>query len=118
MSQSMPPNLPPSAPSAASGPLPVQEAPRGSLLKGFLLAWLILILAEPSAFMLVTKIGAGAAVIPPLAIIVIGIVLKVRDRSRTGTGLLLGLLAFVAVAILLVAACFGLFFNGNFDNMH
>jgi hypothetical protein len=42
----------------------------------------------------------------------------VRDKSRTGTGLLLGLLAFVAVAILLVAACFGLFFNGNFGNMY
>jgi hypothetical protein len=117
MSPSVPPDLLPSAPSAGSGPPPVQ-APRGSLLKGFLLAWLILIFAEPSAFMLLTKIGAGAAVIPPLAIIVIGSMLRVRDKSRTGTGLLLGLLAFVAVAILLIAACFGLFFNGNFGNMH
>jgi hypothetical protein len=56
------------------------------LLKGFLLTWLVLIFAEPSAFMLVTKIGAGAAVIPPLAIIVIGSMLRVRDKSRTGTG--------------------------------
>jgi hypothetical protein len=107
----MPPDLPPSAASTGSGLHPVQ-APRGSLLKGFLLTWLVLIFAEPSAFMLVTKIGAGAAVIPPLAM------LRVRDKSRTGTGLLLGLLAFVAVAILLVAACFGLFFNGNFGNMY
>jgi hypothetical protein len=117
MSPSMPPDLPPSAASTGSGLHPVQ-APRGSLLKGFLLTWLVLIFAEPSAFMLVTKIGAGAAVIPPLAIIVIGSMLRVRDKSRTGTGLLLGLLAFVAVAILLVAACFGLFFNGNFGNMY
>jgi hypothetical protein len=117
MSQFSPPHLPTSGQPEETG-RPPSEAPAGSLLKGFLLAWLILFFGEPGTLGLVESIGVGVVAIPPLAVLVAGIVLKVRDRSRTGTGLLLGLLSFVAVTILLVAACFGLFFNAKMGNMH
>jgi hypothetical protein len=53
----------------------------------------------------------GSMLLPPLAILVWGIVLLKGDKPRQGKGMLLGLLSITAVVLLLVAACFGLVSN-------
>jgi hypothetical protein len=59
----------------------------------------------------------GGILLPPLAIIVWGVVLLNGDKSRTGKGMLLGLLSIAAVLLLLVAACFGIM-SGIGNNFH
>lgn len=85
----------------------------GSLAAGVGLAWLIMIVGEfalPMTGYYGNFLGAmpGLILLPPLAIAVWGIVLLNGDKPRKGKGLLLGLLSIFAVALLLVAACFGM----------
>lgn len=60
----------------------------------------------------------GTFLLPPLVIVIWAIVLMSGNKSRTGKGMLLGLLSIIAVLLLLVAACFGLLSNANFAGMH
>jgi len=94
---------PPSSP-------PNGKAAQGSLAAGIGLAWLVMVAGEilvaiTGSFL----IGAfGGMLLPPLAILVWGIILINQGKSRTGKGMLLGLLSIAAVLLLLVAACFGI----------
>jgi len=102
---------PTSAPSPLP-PLPAGAEPyRGSLALGVGLAWLIMIGGEILLVMLMSGLRMGllgALWLPPLAIVVTGVVMLRGDHARTGKGMLLGLLSIIAVLLLLVAACFGL----------
>ncbi|KQZ77732.1 hypothetical protein ASD55_07680 [Rhodanobacter sp. Root561] len=85
----------------------------GSLAAGVGLAWLVMIVGEVllmTLILMTDSLGAilGGFLLPPLAIVVWGVVLLNGSKPRTGKGMLLGLLSIVAVAFLLVAACFGL----------
>jgi len=117
MSDNEPPDLPTVNSHNEAGKVPIAIRP-GSLLGGIGLAWLIMVVGEPSAFLLANVIGIVSVYFPPLAIIVTGVTLLFRTGSRTGTGLLLGLVSVVAVSVLLAAACFGLFYRGHLGNMH
>jgi hypothetical protein len=91
--------------------LPPESTPStGSLAAGVGLAWLVVVAGE--MLMLMTR-SSGAFWLPPLALIVWAVVLFNQGKSRTGKGMLLGLLSIVAVLLLLVAACFGLMSNSN-----
>jgi hypothetical protein len=85
----------------------------GSLAAGVGLAWLVMIVGEVLMMALILMTDSLGAILvgfllPPLAIVVWGVVLLNGDKPRTGKGMLLGLLSIVAVVLLLVAACFGL----------
>lgn len=102
---------PPPVPPGRSAP-PVRER---SLASGVGLAWLVMIVGEVLVFMSGwLGIMLAGVLLPPLAILVWGIVALARGRPRLGKGLLLGLASIFAVALLLVAACFGLVANANF----
>lgn len=106
----MPREPPTSEPSSlARKPQPAN----GSLAAGVGQAWLIMIVGEvvlPLCMSMTNNLGAilGSTLLPPLAILVWGLVLLNGDKPRRGKGMLLGLLSIAAVLLLLVAACFGL----------
>ncbi|GLQ91006.1 hypothetical protein [Dyella flagellata] len=92
-----PPQSPLSDPEPAPG--------GGSVWGGIGLAWLLMVVGE--IIIVATRIPL-LALLPPAAILVAGIVMLAGSNPRIGKGLLLGLASFVAVALLLVAACFGM----------
>lgn len=102
-------------PNSAPSPPPLPHKPdrsAGSLAAGVGLAWAIMLVGE-SLVMLTNNISAllGGILLPPLAIIVCGVILLNGNKPRTGKGMFLGLLSIVAVVLLLVAACFGMMSN-------
>ncbi|EIL95193.1 MULTISPECIES: hypothetical protein [Rhodanobacter] len=105
---------PPTSAPSPPPPMPREpEASDGSLAAGVGLAWLVMIVGEVLVTTLIlttNSLGAvlGGFLLPPLAIVVWGVVLLNGNKPRTGKGMLLGLLSIIAVAFLLVAACFGL----------
>lgn len=104
-----PPTSAPSPPPPLPPPPGNPESHRGSLALGVGLAWLIMVGGEILLVMAGLGMGRlGAFWLPPLAILVGGMVMLNGDHPRTGKGMLLGLLSIVAVLLLLVAACFGL----------
>lgn len=89
----------------------------GSLGTGIGLAWLIAVVGTPTCFAISAPIASmlraywlvyALWLLPYLLIIILAIVNYRKGKSRTGLGLMLGLLSMIAVALLLVAACFGL----------
>lgn len=105
---------PTSAPPPASPlGLPAEPPASGSLAAGIALAWATMILGELLVVMAINFARSGNLVgcllLPPVAIIAWGLVLLNGHKPRTGKGLLLGMVSIVAVLLLLVAACFGLF---------
>ncbi|GAB3041778.1 hypothetical protein GCM10027285_29270 [Oleiagrimonas citrea] len=97
-------------------PVPPQGEPsppqrRGSIAAGIGLAWLIMILGH---LLLMPFRAATFLPIPELLVGVAAAVFYAKGIPRTGQGLLLGLASLLAVALLLVAACFGLLFSGGF----
>lgn len=100
-----PTSLPPSPPPI---PPPDPGQPGGSLAAGVGLAWAVMIIGEVLVVMTSSFGTILGGLLPPVAIIVWGLVLLMGDKPRTGKGLLLGLLSVIAVVLLLVAACFGL----------
>jgi hypothetical protein len=87
----------------------------GSLGLGIGLAWLIAVVGTPlsigiaSALTPIFNKGVVAfGLLPYLLIIVLAIFHYRKGKTRTGLGLMLGLLSIVAVVLLLVAACFGM----------
>jgi|GEM_PF-512046 len=98
------PPLPPSPPIAGA------RLASGSLVAGFFLAWLVVVAGEILLLLYVTPLldAVWLLLLPPLVTAACAIVLIFRGKSRTGTGLLLGLLSIAAIVLLLVAACFGI----------
>jgi hypothetical protein len=101
-----PTSAPPPLPSEPAAPEPGNCSPeQGSLAAGMGLAWLVMVVGE---FLILVSRGFGNLWAPPVIIVVWGALL-LGSKPRTGKGMFLGLLSIVAVAVLLVAACFGLF---------
>lgn len=81
----------------------------GSVWGGIGIAWLTMMLGE--IFILPTR-AFPLRLLPPAAILALGIFMLFGDSPRTGKGLLLGLASIFAVILLLVAACFGMLRGG------
>lgn len=99
-------------PTQGPAPLPPnRQAPKQpeSLWSGIGMAWAVMVGGE----LALAKLGLVAWAVPPAAVVVWAVVLLARGRTRTGSGMLLGLASVVAVALLLVAACFGLLMSGG-----
>lgn len=105
----------------ASPPSPAN----GSLGAGIAIAWACLIGGYFAVGMLVTAIGqiapsaaAGFAMllvlVPWILMIVFAVRASQRGQSRTALGIGVGFASILGVALLLVAACFGLLSNANF----
>jgi hypothetical protein len=95
-------------------------ARRGSLLAGVACAWALLIggyAIVVAAFNAFNGIDSGTGTLllalPWLAMIGLMVWFAANDRPRSALGVLLGIGTIVAVALLLVAACFGLLSSGG-----
>ncbi|MGA7295956.1 MAG: hypothetical protein WBW92_00415 [Rhodanobacteraceae bacterium] len=88
-----------------------QPAKPGSLGAGIAYAWLIAVIGHPLLLMAFAPLGLF---LPELIIIGLAVLMYGKGHSKTGSGLLLGLASVVAVALLLVAACFGVIGLGSY----
>ena len=95
---------------------------KGSLGAGIGFAWGIAVVGTSVCMTIsasLTTHFSGSVVVlwllPYVSIIVFAIWSYRKGKTRTGLGLMLGLLSMIAVALLLVAACFGMLsnFHGN-----
>lgn len=99
---------------------------RGSLLIGFLLGWAVLIVANAAVFGLLAVLdtlgsNSSAGVIGPLLLglpwigqLALIVFFAIRNQPRSAVGVALAIVSLIALALLLVAACFGLFaLNGG-----
>lgn len=108
----VPPIEPPKpTPSQAVAP----QEDQGSLGAGIGLAWAIAVVGTTfCAALMASLMGRHSDwvvslwLLPYLLIIGLAVFLYRKGKPRTGQGLMLGLLSIIAVAVLLVAACFGL----------
>lgn len=112
-------------PASAPTPTPPPEraAGTGSLALGVALAWLINIVGSAFIFgvmwLLTPRTGAAPALgftigwLPLLVSVGLAVWMIVKGPRRTGIGILIGIGSMWAVTLLLVAACFGIFFLGN-----
>lgn len=88
---------------------------KGSLGTGIGLAWAIAVVGTPLCIAFTATLHTGSDqlfvlwLLPYLLIVILAVVSYRKGKPRTGHGFLLGLLSIFAVALLLVAACFGLF---------
>ena len=97
-------------------PTPPAAATRGSLALGVACAWAILIGGYVVAFAIATAfadansgaIYALAMLLPWIAMIGAIVWFATRGQPRTAAGVAIGIASIFAVALLLVAACFGL----------
>lgn len=104
--------FPPSAPP----PAPPTSNARGSLGAGVGFAWavvvgghIVLLTLAAGAGRLMSGEGVvGILVLPWIAVIALAVFFAVRGRPRTALGIVIGIASIIAVALLLVAACFGL----------
>lgn len=112
------PYVPPSAPS-----VPPPDPSRGSLLVGFLLGWAVLVGGYVVFGFLVAILaqlggsgvdGVMSAVyvlggsLPWVAIIGLIVWFAAKNKPRSALGVALAIVSMVGLALLLVAACFGL----------
>lgn len=104
------------------GTPPAPETSReGDLAQGVGFAWLIAVFGHVLLIILSFALGSHLSlmsllfllVLPEMAIVVMAIVFQRKGQSRTARGALLGLASILALALLLMAACFGLFALGN-----
>lgn len=103
------PPTPPSPPPAPGATPPKPGGERGSLLGGIGIAWAVIV----GGIFVIAQISVLLWPVPPLALLIWAVVAMAQGKTRTGQGMLLGLVSVVAVVLLLVAACFGLLYNGN-----
>ncbi len=96
------------------------RAGRGSLLAGVACAWALLIFGYAivvGAFNAFDGIDSGTGTLllalPWLGMIGLMVWFAANGRPRSALGVLLGIGTIVAVALLLVAACFGLLSSGG-----
>ncbi len=107
-------------------PRPPPSDPRGSLGLGIGLAWACLVGGYVFCGMLlgalsglhfgdaVMGIVALLVLLPWAAMIALIVWLAARGKTRTATGIGVGIASIFGVGLLLVAACFGLLSNTNF----
>jgi hypothetical protein len=103
---------------------PTNETDRSQLRTGFALAWAVAIASIVLAAILGTLLGAGpdsrpglgfaAGMLPPLALLGLLAGCWLTGRQRMAHGVLAAFGAMFAVALLGVAACFGMIGFGGF----
>jgi hypothetical protein len=102
-------------PPPSSFPRKKSPEDNGSLGTGIGLAWAIAVVGTPLCIAFTATLHTGSDqlfvlwLLPYLLIVILAIVSYRKGKPRTGHGFLLGLLSIFAVALLLVAACFGMF---------
>ena len=120
-------------------PIPDSTSPssdRGSRWRGFGLFWLLLVVGWILSWVAVLVVsavapdmGAGdygfgfvflgiAGTLPWLAILIAAIWLGLKGKTQTALGIVLGFLSLIALAVLLVAACFGIIGLSGGLNLH
>ena len=104
-----PPATPP--PSPPPNEMPPPNSGKGSMALGFGLAWLIVVVGHVLLFAAGTL---AARFLPELVVIILGVVFAVQGKTRAAGGVFIGIATILAVALLLVAACFGLMSTGSF----
>jgi len=114
-----------------NAPLPPQRPPadpRGSLGLGIALAWACLIAGytlcgflfgamislDPHMGDSAIAVAVLLALLPWVAMIALIVWMAARGQSRTALGVAVGIASILGVALLLVAACFGLLANTSF----
>jgi hypothetical protein len=117
------PESPYQAPASPPGP-PVKDTARGSLLLGFLLGWAAVfggyVVLGSLAALLVNVVGNDGnnvlfMLLPLLYALpwalVLGLIVwfAVKNQPRSALGVVLAIASMIGLAILLVAACFGIF---------
>lgn len=129
------PQSPYEAPSGQIIPDPSKSDPRGSRWAGFGLFWAILVGGNVLLGLLGVGFGGllgfggyggilgGLAsllgLLPWLAELGVGIWLASKGKTRTAQGILFGFLGLIGLALLFVAACFGIIaMNGGLGGMH
>lgn len=105
----------PNPPSWTPPPRPTTDT-RGSLWLGFGLAWLVAIVGNVVALVIVGASSGGASALTVLALpwlAEIGLIvwLAAKGKPRTASGVAIGLGTIIAIAVLLIAACFSLLAN-------
>lgn len=102
----------------------------GSMLKGYLLGWVVPIAASMASGLVLGLVNAvipSSGLTPMLGVlgllapfVAFGFLVAwaYRDGPRTGRGVWAAALTLVGVIVLLVAACFGMLARGMFGNMH
>lgn len=116
----MPERGDPPAPAPTPAPPPEHAAGTGSLVLGVALAWIINLGGGVVVFCLTRLLipRGGTALfslgwLPFLISVGLAVWMIVKGPRRTGIGILIGIGSMWAVTLLLVAACFGIFFMGN-----
>ena len=107
---------------------PPPDGDRGSLMTGFVMGWVVLIGATTLAGMLigvlssiVTRSPEGAPVVlgligmlPLVSMIGLLVWFAAKGKPRSAIGVALTFASLIALALLLIAACFGLFATSSF----
>lgn len=119
----------PAEQSQSQSPPPTPPPDSGSLLAGFLLGWVAMIagiVCNGLFWTLQSSLGLpgqdivflGVGSLPLLAMIALLVWFSSRGKSRAVRGVLLAFASMIGLALLLVAACFGILATGGFGNMH
>lgn len=117
----------PPAPTPTPPPVTDKGPQSGSLALGVALAWAILVVGNMIVFGLLVGLAAllgrrpgalpfafyAVGWIPFLVTVSLAIRMIVKGPKRTGIGIIIGIGSIWAVGLLLVAACFGIFFLGS-----
>jgi hypothetical protein len=110
------------APNSPPGPPLIGEPYRGSLLKGFLLGWAVLIggyLVVGTMFGVISQFSSGfndamqavfalGSMLPWGGVLALIVFFAIKNEPRSAIGVVLTIGSLIAIGILLVAACFGL----------
>jgi hypothetical protein len=105
-----------------NAPMPVSHSrrptdPRGSLMLGVGIAWATLVGGYVAAAVLMTALANSSndalivllVALPWLGMIGWIIYFAMREKPRTAIGVVIGIVSIIAVTLLLIAACFGIF---------
>lgn len=111
------------APAPTPAPPPDRDPRAGSLALGVALAWGINVIGSMVIFGIAMLLAGRSRSLsaplfvlgwlPFLASVGLAIWMIVKGPRRTGLGIIIGIGSMWAVSLLLVAACFGIFFLGN-----
>lgn len=112
--------LPERSDSPEPPPTPAAEARAGSLALGVGLAWAINVVGNIVVLMVAMLSGGRSGSLPgPIAVLALlpflisvglAIWMIVKGPKRTGIGIIVGIGSIWAVALLMIAACFGIIF--------
>lgn len=105
------------------------ETDLGSAVVGFVLGWVAMVvgvIANVVFWTVQSSVGlpgtdiffVGVGSFPLLAMIALLVWFASRGKSRAVKGVLLAFASMLGLALLLVAACFGILASGGFGNMH